>query len=243
MTQGPDVELREARERLAQFAGREHQRDLLRQQAPSHEPERARRRAIKPLGVIDNTQQRALLGGLRQQAEGRHSDQERIRGRPGTVSERDGKGVALWLREALGELQDGGAQLLQRRVGELHLPFDADGAGDLELPRRLDRVLQQRGLADARLSVHDQDPAVPAPGGLQQPSEHLALRLPAEQLRSRRPHHPDPCRCSAHVSSQQLELGSRTTEFPDSIGLLGRPRCLAAGIDPVPRDAATRRAR
>ena len=84
--------------------------------------------------------------------------------------------------------------------GELHLPLDADGAGDPELPPRLDRVLQQRGLADARLSVHHQDPAVPAARGLQQPFEHLALRLPAEQLRSRRPHHP--CRCSAHLSSQ-----------------------------------------
>jgi hypothetical protein len=40
--------------------------------------------------------------------------------------------------------------------------------------------------------VHHQDPAVPAAGGLQQPPEHLALRLPAEQLRSWRPHHPDP---------------------------------------------------
>ena len=77
--------------------------------------------------------------------------------------------------------------------GELHLAFDSGGAGDPELLRRLDRVLQQRGLADARLAVHHQDPAVPAARGLQQPVEHLALALPAEQLRSRRPgDHPDP---------------------------------------------------
>jgi len=84
------------------------------------------------------------------------------------------------LGEALGELQDGCAQLLQRRIGELHLAFDADGACDPERPPCLDRVLQQRGLAHARLSVHDQDPAVPAAGGLQQPVNHLALGLPAE---------------------------------------------------------------
>jgi hypothetical protein len=102
---GPDVQLREARQRLAQLAGGEHQRDPLRQQAPSHQPKRPRRRAIQPLRV-DDTQQRPLLGGLRQQAQGRQSDQERIRDRAGTASQRDGKRVALRLREALGELQD-----------------------------------------------------------------------------------------------------------------------------------------
>jgi hypothetical protein len=180
MAQGPDVQLREARQRLAQLARREHQRDLLRQQAASHEPKRARRRPIQPLRVIDNTEDRPLLGGLGQQAEGRQSDQERIRDRAGIASEGDGKRVALWLWEALGELQDGGAQLLQRRIGELHLALDADGAYGPELPPRLDRALQERGLADAQLSVHDQDPAVPAARGLQQSVEHLALMLPAE---------------------------------------------------------------
>ena len=101
MPQGPDVELRKARERVAQLARREHERDLLRQQAASHERKRPRRRAIEPLRVIDNTQERPLLGGLGQQAEDRQSDQERIRGRPGAESERDGKRVALGLREAL----------------------------------------------------------------------------------------------------------------------------------------------
>jgi hypothetical protein len=191
--QRPDVQLREARERLAQLAGREHQRDPLRQQAASHEPKRTRRRPIEPLRVIDNTKERPLLGGLRQQAEDRQSDQERIGGRPGTASERDGKRLALRIREALGELQDRRAQLLQRRERELHLPLDPSGAGGPKLPPRLDRVLQQGGLADARLSVHHQDPAVPAAGGLQQPFEHLALTLPAEQQLPWRPgHHPNP---------------------------------------------------
>jgi hypothetical protein len=193
MPQRPDVQLREARQRLAQLARGEHQRDPLRQQAASHEPKRTRRRAIQPLRVVDDTQQRPLLGGLRQQTQGRQSDQERIRGRPDTAAERDRKRVALRLREAPGELQDRRAQLLQRRVGELHLPLDADGARDPELPTRLHRALQQRGLAHARLAVHHQDPAVPAARGLQQPPERLALGLPAEQQLPRRPrHHPNP---------------------------------------------------
>ena len=94
-----------------------------------------------PGGFTHHTAARPLLGGLGQQAEGGQSDQERIRGRAGTVSERDGQRIALGLGEALGEFQDRCAKLLQRRVGKLHLALDADGAGDPELPSRLDRVL------------------------------------------------------------------------------------------------------
>ena len=69
--------------------------------------------------------------------------------------------------------------------GELHLAFDADGAGDAKLLPRLDRVLEQRGLADARLSVQHQDAAAAVARGLEQPVEHLALALAAEQVLSR----------------------------------------------------------
>jgi hypothetical protein len=131
------------------------------------------------LRVIDDTEQRSILGGLGQQAEDRESDQERIRGWPGTESERDGKRVALRMREALHELQDRRAPHLKRRERELHLPLDPEGPDDPKPPPRLDRVPQQSGLAYARLSVHHQDPAVPAARGPQQPFEHLALTLPA----------------------------------------------------------------
>ena len=87
MPQGPDVKLWEARQRLAQLAGREHERDLLRQQAASHKSKRARRRPIEPLRVVDDTEERPVGGGFGQQAEDRQSDQERIRGRPGAVGE------------------------------------------------------------------------------------------------------------------------------------------------------------
>ena len=82
MPQRQDVKLRQSRERVARLARREHERDLLRQQAAGHERERARRRTIEPLRVIDNTQERSLLGGLGQQAEDRQPDQERSRSRP-----------------------------------------------------------------------------------------------------------------------------------------------------------------
>ena len=100
MPQRLDAKLRQSRERVAELTSREHERDLLRQQAAGHERERARRRTIEPLRVIHDTQEWPLLRSLRQQAEGRESDQERTRRRSRTESERDAKGVALGLRKA-----------------------------------------------------------------------------------------------------------------------------------------------
>ena len=86
----------------------------------------------------------------------------------------------LGLREALHELEERGTQLLDRRVRELHLRLDPERPGDPKPASRLDRVLEQRGLADAGLSTHHKSPAVPAGRGLQQPAERLALTLPPE---------------------------------------------------------------
>ena len=73
---------------------------------------------------------------------------------------------------------------MDRGVGQLHLALDSGGACDPELSRSLDRVTEQRRLADARLAVHDQDSAVSAAHGIQQQVQHLALPLPAKQMRS-----------------------------------------------------------
>ena len=82
MPQGRDVKLRQAPERVVDLARGEHERDLLRQQAASHERKRPRRRVVQPMCVINNREERPLLGRLGQQAEDRQSDQERIRRRP-----------------------------------------------------------------------------------------------------------------------------------------------------------------
>ena len=61
---------------------RDDQCDLLGQEAPSYERKGARRGTIEPLRVVDDTEQRSLLGDLRQQAEDRQSDEKGVRGRP-----------------------------------------------------------------------------------------------------------------------------------------------------------------
>ena len=166
---------------------REHERDPLRQQTASHERERARRRAVEPLCVVDHAQERLLLGSFREEPEDREPDEKRARRRSGAEPERDGERVALRIGQTLDELEDRRTELLERRVVELHLPLDARGPDDAEVLARLDRVLEQRGLADAGVAVHDEDGAVTVPRGIQQPLEHLALALPAEQPPGLRP--------------------------------------------------------
>ena len=90
----------------------------------------------------------------------------------------------LGLRETVHKLEERGTQLLNRRERELHLRFDPGRPGDPKLAPSLDRVLEQRGLADARFAVHHQHAAAPAAHAVQQPVEHLALAFPAEQLPS-----------------------------------------------------------
>ena len=98
---------------------------------------------IQPMGVINDSEERPLLGRLGQQAEDRQSDQERIRRRPRTESKRDAERLVLGLRETVQKVEERGTQLLNRREWKLHLRFDAGRAGDPKLraqPRRRTRA-------------------------------------------------------------------------------------------------------
>ena len=87
----------------------------------------------------------------------------------------------LGLRKTVEKLEERGTQLLNRCERELHLRFDPGRPGDPKPAPSLDRVVEQRGLADARFAMHHQHAATPAAHAVQQPVEHLALAFPAEQ--------------------------------------------------------------
>src|SRR4029077_12588215 len=108
--------------------------------------------------VIDDAQKRLLLGNLGEQAQDRQADQELTRCRTGAEPERDVKRVVLGRRQALREVEKGSTQLLSRCERELHLCLDPDGPGDPKLGCSLDRILEECGLANARLAVDDQSP-------------------------------------------------------------------------------------
>ena len=74
-----DLQRRKPLERLVGLARGEDERHGLGQQPPRHECERQRRGVIQPLRVVDDAEQRTLVGGLRQQTQYRQPDQKLIR--------------------------------------------------------------------------------------------------------------------------------------------------------------------
>jgi hypothetical protein len=166
--------------------------------------------------VVDDAEQRLVLGCLRQQVEDCEPDQERIRRPAGAQPERDLERVALGIRQVPEVVEARRAQLVERRERKLHLPFDPDRAGDPEVRSRLDRMVEQRGLADARLAVHREHAAVTLARRLQHAAEHLALALPTEQLHTGSP----------RDHARTMLLRSPTTDFRDSIARSRKRRCL-----------------
>ena len=176
-----DVKLSQTRKRIDRLPRREDHRDPLGEDAAGDEREHACRCPVEPLCVVDDAEQRLFRRDLRQQIEDREPHQEGIRTSSRAQPQRDFDRVSLGIRKVLQEVEARGAQLLKRRVGEFHLTLDADGAGDSEVRGGLDRVLDQRGLANTGVTVHDENGAVAVPRRTQQPVQHGPLALPAEQ--------------------------------------------------------------
>jgi hypothetical protein len=61
MPQGLDVELSQTGKRVTRLSCREHERELLRQEAASDERKHLRRSAIQPLRIVDDGRERLLL--------------------------------------------------------------------------------------------------------------------------------------------------------------------------------------
>jgi hypothetical protein len=180
-------ELREPRELVvvAGLADGEHQRHRLRQETARDERERLRGHAIEPLRIVDETDHRSLLGCVGEQAEHRQSDQEPVRCVAVGHAERRPQRVALQARQSLQPVEQWGAELMQTGERQLHLGLHAGHAGDTTSGRAVTQVVQERGLAHARLAAQDQDPALPGAHVFQEPVEHLALSVPAAQPRAR----------------------------------------------------------
>jgi hypothetical protein len=70
---------------------------------------------------------------------------------------------------------------MQSRERQLHLGLDPADPGDAKGGRLLSAVLQEGGLADARLAADDQDRTLAAADVLQQPVERLAFAGSSQQ--------------------------------------------------------------
>ena len=180
--QARDRELGQAAERLLVrgLAEREHERDALGQQAARDEGERLCRDPVEPLRVVDDAQQRALLGRVGEQREHRQPDQEAVGRRAHGQPERRAQGVALGRREPPQMPEQRRAQPVQAGERELHLGLDAGRPRDPEVVRGGREMAEERGLADTGLTAQHEHPALATANVCDQPVEFLALDGAAE---------------------------------------------------------------
>jgi hypothetical protein len=131
---------------------------------------------VQPLRIVDDAKKRPFLSDLRHQAQRGEAYQEAIRRISGPESERDAEGVALGARQMIHMIEHRRTELLQGGVSELHLGLDADRPHDLKPRRRLNRIVQQRGLADPGLAMHDKRAALPGACRAEQLIQRCAFR-------------------------------------------------------------------
>jgi len=160
--------------------------DAFGNQTPGDEVDRLRRRAIKPLSVVHDPQQRLELRDLSDKLEHRHPHEEPIRRRADTATESDFESGPGRTREIRQVVEHGLAELLQTRVRKLHLGFDAEHRADTEVLRHLGHFVEQSRLPDAGLATNDDRTTVACSGPPQQARQTLALAGAAQQFQTRR---------------------------------------------------------
>ncbi len=123
----PDPQRRKTVERGPSFGvtyGERH-RDRLGEQPPGHELQGLQGHLVQPLSVVDENEHGSGLGGPGEQGEHGEADQEAVGRVSGRHRERHTQDIALRCRQLFELTQERRAQLVQARVGQLHIGFDA----------------------------------------------------------------------------------------------------------------------
>ena len=105
----------------------EHERDTLGEEPPGDETQNLRRCMIEPLRVVDDAEERLLLGDLSEQRQRREPHQQTVGCRTGAPPEHRRERVALRAGKPFEVVQHRRAKLMEPAVGELQLRLDADG--------------------------------------------------------------------------------------------------------------------
>jgi hypothetical protein len=187
LAQAPHRHVRQARQLglVADLADREDEGDRLGIEAAGDERQRLRRRAVEPLRVVHDAQQRLVACRLGAQAEHGEPHEQAIRRVAGAEAERGAERLALGPGQRVQVLEQGRAELLQPGVRELHLGLRARRSHDAAARRLVRHVLQQRGLADASLAAQHQHRASAGAQASQQLIQRFALAPPPEQSAAR----------------------------------------------------------
>ena len=162
-------------------ADREQQHDALRVQTASREAERETGLAVEPRSIVQEHEDRLLLGGVGEQRERARADQEAVGLTLVGQTERAAHRARLRVGQMLDPLFERAQELVQRRVRQLGLGLDAGRTQDLEAIGARRRGGEQRGLADARLAAQQQRAAAALARGVEQPVEGRDLALAPDQ--------------------------------------------------------------
>ena len=102
---------------------------------------------VEPLRVVDDADQRLLLGDVGEQRQRGQADQEPVGRSAGAEAEHRRERVALRGGKRLEVLEHRRAELVQAAVGQLHLRLDAGRRGDVPAGDAAGDVAQQGALA------------------------------------------------------------------------------------------------
>src|SRR3954454_8580404 len=141
------------------------------------------RGSVEPLRIVDDAKQGALLGHRREQTEYGQGHEERVRRGAEGDAQRDAQRVALrlWDGDGVGAREQWRAELMQAGERKLHLRLNPCDLRDVKVGRLPNRMPQQRGLADARLTANNEHSALPTARTRQQLFEQFTLAGPAQE--------------------------------------------------------------
>ena len=164
-------------------ARRAHDRDPLGEQAAGDETENLRGGVVEPLRVVDDADERLLLGDLGEQRQRGQPDEEAVRRGALRSVRTPSRAHRAAGRAGVESIQHRRAELMEPAVRQLHLRLDADGPRDVPAVDAVGQVVQQRALAHARLAPQDDDSTPPGERVGQELVERFALAPTSEQLR------------------------------------------------------------
>ena len=139
---------------------------------------------VDPLHVVDDAEQRPLLGHLREQREYGQGNTVEIRGGVLAEPERALERGRLRSRDPLERAERGPEELVERRVRQPRLRLDPSGLERRHVAGFRSRLVQKRRLARPWLADDEQGAAAPIPGCVQQRAHALLFPQPPVQHES-----------------------------------------------------------
>ena len=155
--------------------------DALGSKPACNEPEHLCGCLVEPLRVVEEAYQGLRLCDIGEQAQHRQPHEEPIRGVACSQAERGAQCVALWVRQAVEPIDERHAELMKSGKGQLHLGLHARRAHHAAPRGVRGEILQEGGLADARIAPEHEGAARSGSCIRDQPVKRLAFGTPPPQ--------------------------------------------------------------